>query len=394
MTYRDVVRVPHVPRLLVGTLVGRLPNGMAALAMALVLREVGTGFGFIGIVVGSYLTAAAVAGPLLGRLVDHYGPRWVMVSTAGCGGAALTVLAACPDRHPAVLAAAVAAGVATPPLEPTLRALWPRLMPPRLLRHAYGVDASSQTLIFVVGPVLVSAAAGWGSPPSAVLLAALLMLAGTALVVSSPAIRGTGAAAAGWPHSGHEWRGVRERLWTWPYGVLVAGLAGAGGSVGAFNVFALDYTAQCTLLGGAGSAGSLPAAAAMAGLLCGLALGGLGWRRWRVRVLAALLAVGSAAPIVTPVCSPAVYLSSAAAGMFLPPLLGSAFVLVNLLVPAGRSAEALAWLTTMFITGSAVASALAGGAVELAGPTGAAVVGAGMAAAGAVVCLGLRSVDA
>ena len=79
MTYRDVVRVPHVPRLLVGTLVGRLPNGMAALAMALVLREVGTGFGFIGIVVGSYLTAAAVAGPLLGRLVDRYGPRWVMV---------------------------------------------------------------------------------------------------------------------------------------------------------------------------------------------------------------------------------------------------------------------------------------------------------------------------
>jgi hypothetical protein len=317
-----------------------------------------------------------------------------MVSTAACGGAALTVLAACPDRRPAALAAAVAAGVATPPLEPTLRALWPRLMPPRLLRHAYGVDASSQTLIFVVGPVLVSAAAGWGSPPSAVLLAVLLMLAGTAMVVSSPAMRGPAATAVGWPHSAYDWRRSRGRLWTWPYGVLVVGLAGAGGSVGAFNVFAVDYTAQCTLLGGAGSAGSLPAAAALAGLLGGLALGGLGWRRWRVRVLAVLLALGSAVPMFTPACSPEVYLASAAAGMFLPPLLGSAFALVNLLVPAGRSAEALAWLTTMFITGSALATVLAGGAVELAGPTGAAVVGAGMAAVGAVVCLALRSVDA
>jgi hypothetical protein len=356
---------------------------MCALAIALVIRDAGIDFGFIGVVVGGYLTAAAAVGPLLGRMVDRVGPCWVLVGSAGCGAAALTVLAAAPGHKAIALTAALVAGIGTPPLEPTLRALWPRLVPPNLLQHAYGVDASSQTLIFVVGPLLVSAATWIWSSAVAVLLATGLMVTGVLLVVGSPVIRS---------QPGLGWSGPRpDQLVGRTFVILVVALAGAGGSVGALNVYAVDYALECRVVGGAGA---IPATAALAGMLCGLAVGALRWRLGRLRVLAGCVAAGAVVLVAVPVCSPAVFLGAAAAGMFLPPLLGSAFGLIYRTVPPGRSAEALAWLTTLFIAGSAVATVLSGAAVEMYGPPGAAVVGAAMAAAGAILSLALRGADA
>lgn len=355
---------------------------MCALAIALVTRDTGLDFGFIGIVVGAYLTAAAAVGPLLGRLVDRYGPGRVLLLSSLCGAAALVVLAAAPDRRHIVLPAALIAGLGTPPLEPTLRALWPRLVTPRLLQQAYGVDASSQALIFVVGPLLVSAAAWADSSSAAVLLAVALMLAGVLLVISSPVI-GTQ------PELGRSGP-CPDQLVGRTFVILIIALAGAGGSVGALNVYAVDYAQRCHVLGGAGA---IPAAAALAGAFGGLVAGAVHWQRARLRLLAGCLAGGAAVLITVPVCSGAVLLGAAVAGMFLPPLLGSAFGLVNRTVPPGRAAEALAWLTTLFIAGNAIATVLSGWAVEGYGPTGAALVGAAMAAAGAAVCLLLRTAD-
>lgn len=356
---------------------------MCALAIALVIRDAGVDFGFIGVVVGGYLTAAAAVGPLLGRMVDRFGPAWVLVASASCGAVALVVLAAAPGHKTVALPAALLAGLGTPPLEPTLRALWPRLVPPKQLQHAYGVDASSQTLIFVVGPLLVSAATWAWSSAVAVLLAVALMVVGVLLVVSSPIIRS---------QPGLGWSGPRpDQLIGRTFVILVVALAGAGGSVGALNVYAVDYAHDCHVLGGAGA---IPAMAALSGMLCGLVVGALRWKQARLRVLAGCLAAGAVVLVTVPVCSPAVFLGAAAAGMFLPPLLGSAFGLVNRTVPPGRSAEALAWLTTLFIAGSAVATVLSGAAVEMYGPPGAAVVGAAMAAGGAALCLALRRADA
>ncbi|MFD0663837.1 hypothetical protein [Thermocatellispora tengchongensis] len=81
-----LLRFPYVLRLLLGTLVGRLPTGMAALAISLVLREAGAAYGFVGFAAGTYAVASAAGGPVLGRLVDRLGQTRVLLPSAVLAG--------------------------------------------------------------------------------------------------------------------------------------------------------------------------------------------------------------------------------------------------------------------------------------------------------------------
>lgn len=74
--YLDILRTRHAARLLAGTLVGRLPNGTAHIAIVLFTRAEGGSYTLAGALAAAYGLATAVGQPLLGRAVDLYGqPR-------------------------------------------------------------------------------------------------------------------------------------------------------------------------------------------------------------------------------------------------------------------------------------------------------------------------------
>jgi MFS family permease len=125
MSYRSLLRSPHVIRLLAGSWIGRLPFAMAAVAIPLAVRHSGASFGFTGAMAGSYAVSAAAGSPVLGRLVDRMGQTMVLMWTA-----------LFPQARAAGLAAAAVAGAATPPIEACLRSLWPRLVPRADLERA------------------------------------------------------------------------------------------------------------------------------------------------------------------------------------------------------------------------------------------------------------------
>ncbi|WP_436318570.1 hypothetical protein [Streptomyces nodosus] len=68
--------MPHASRLLAGTLIGRLPTGMAPLAIVLISAP-DSGYGLAGGLAALYLLANALGGPLLGRMVDRCGQTQV-----------------------------------------------------------------------------------------------------------------------------------------------------------------------------------------------------------------------------------------------------------------------------------------------------------------------------
>ena len=86
--YLDFLRRPYAFRLLGGTLLGRLPNGMGALAIVLFVRSHGGGYSLAGVLSALYGLAMAAGQPVLGRAMDRFGqPR---ILTAGAVAAAAT----------------------------------------------------------------------------------------------------------------------------------------------------------------------------------------------------------------------------------------------------------------------------------------------------------------
>jgi MFS family permease len=376
VAYLDLARMPHVLRLLSGAFVGRLPTAMAALAIALVLRAAGGSYGFVGFATGAYAIAAAVGSPLLGRLVDRIGQVRVLAPTAVLSAVGYALVALAPDNRAAVLVGAVLAGGITPPIEPCVRVLWPRIVPPDRLQSAYALDSAGQELIFVTGPLVVAACVALVSPKAALWVAAVLGVLGMLVVVTASPARRWRA-----PARSTDWLGpLRHAGLT----VLLVGLSGMGFAIGTLNVLVVSYAEGHRLPGGAATLLTLNATGALLGVLSYGALRLRAPLPRRALTCAAGLTAAYALLALVP-APPLMAVLLVFTGVFLAPLLTITFGLIGELAPPGTTTEAFAWLITLFVLGSSLGSAVVGIVLEHANQHWAAAGGAFGAGAGLLV---------
>ncbi|MFJ7275432.1 MFS transporter [Kitasatospora sp. NPDC098663] len=354
-SYRAVLGAPHVARLLGGTLIGRLPTGMAPIAILLLVRAEDGPLALAGALGALYGLACALGQPLLGRLVDRHGQTRVLIAATTTASTAFLLLPCTgPVRHPVFAALTVlVAGLATPPLEAGLRALWPVLLPDAgHQRSALSLDSSTQGLVFVAGPLLASGFAAGAGATTALVATAALGLLGTGLVVTARPSRTW--APAEFTEAVH---------WTGPLRVpglrvLFAALIGTGVALGAVNVLALSAAERHH----AGwLAGVMPAALSIGSMLGGLAYGRHAWPGAPSRHLVAA-SIGFAAgwlPLLPDPAPAVAVLGAVLPGTFLAPLLTAAFLTVDRISPKGEPTEAFAWLIACVGIGQAAGTALA-----------------------------------
>ncbi|MFH8938394.1 MFS transporter [Streptomyces griseosporeus] len=358
--YLEILRTRHAARLLTGTLVGRLPNATAAIAVVLFVRAEGGSYSLAGALAAVYGVANAVGQPVLGRLVDIHGQPRVQLPAAVLAALATTVFALTGlDPLPLAYAAVAAAGLFTPPLEGGLRALWPSVLRREDQVHtAYAMDAVAQEVMFTVGPLLVTLCVSlWSAQAALIVLNVLGVLGALSVVVSQPSRAWRSA-----PREAH-WLGA---LRSPGLVALLAAFLFVGIALGSITVAAVPYADDH---GGDAVYGWLMAALGLGALAGGTVYGARQWAgapERRLRVLVAFLAVCYLPLMLMPGAAGMVALT-ALAGVFLAPAIACAFVIVDRHAPRGTVTEAFSWLVTTFTVGASVGTGLAGPVVQAGG---------------------------
>ncbi|MFG3722031.1 MFS transporter [Streptomyces massasporeus] len=358
--YLEILRARHAARLLVGTLVGRLPNATAAIAIMLFVRAEGGTYSLAGALAAVYGVANAVGQPVLGRIVDLRGQPRVQLPAAVLSALAMALFAFWGiGSLPLAYAAVAGAGLFTPPLEGGLRALWPSVLRRGDQVHtAYAMDAVAQEVMFTVGPLLVTLCTSLWSAQAALLVLNVIGVLGALSVVVSPPSRAWRSA----PREAH-WLGALRSAGLL---ALLAAFLFIGMALGSITVASVPYA---DAHGGDAVYGWLMAALGFGALVGGTLYGARQWAgepARRLQVLVGLLVVCYLPLMLMPGAVPMVALT-ALAGVFLAPAIACAFVLVDRHAPRGTVTEAFSWLVTTFTVGHSVGAGVAGPVVEAGG---------------------------
>ncbi len=191
--YREVLASPGLGYFFAASVIGRLPIGMSGLSILLLVQSASGSFATGGAATGSYVAGLACVAPALGRIIDRYGTRMVLITSAVLFPASLVALVAAvlAGKSPtAVALLAAAAGGCFPPITVCVRTfLRQRIGDAPLLTTAYSLDSVLIETIFIIGPMLVALFVAFASPKVAIWFAAACGFAGVFLFLRAGALR-------------------------------------------------------------------------------------------------------------------------------------------------------------------------------------------------------------
>lgn len=187
--YGRLLGRPAVLRLVLVSLVARLPH--AAVGVVLTLHVVVTmdlGYARAGMVAGAMTVGMAVGAPWRGRLVDRLGLRRALAPSVVVEAGVWACAPFLP--YPALLAAAVLAGLFMVPVFSVVRQSLSVLVPAAEQRTAFALDSVVTELSFMLAPVLgVLLATSWSTTAALVGVGVATVGAGALLLWFDPPTR-------------------------------------------------------------------------------------------------------------------------------------------------------------------------------------------------------------
>jgi MFS family permease len=345
-SYSDLLKTPGVARIIAAQLTARFPSGMLSLAFLLHVEQVTGSYGAAGLVLATTSVGQAIAGPMTSRLMGRFGMRPVLITTLIVCVTAVVAIGVLPLTVPLYMAIGLVAGLATPPVQPAVRTIYPKMVNSRQLTPLFSLDASAQEIIWVVGPVVTTFVSTQIGTVYGILLAAALMVIGGIWFISSPELGRVRI-----PRSKRRFGVVLARPAVLLATVVGFLLVGACAAIEAGVVAVFGH--------GGSEAGIVLAIFAVGSLAGGLFLGHVPISPWSTARRMLIVFIGTAlAAFVMDFWWLSVTLFIA--GIGIAPALAVLFAIVSASVKFSDTAEAYGWVGTGQLIGAALGSALAG----------------------------------
>jgi MFS family permease len=187
--YRRTLALPGVRALMILIFFARIPMSAAGMVLTLhVAVGLSRGYGAAGTVGAAATIGIALGAPIMGRVVDRYGLRPMLIITTL--GEVAFWLSARLMPYPLLLVIGFVGGFVQLPAMSIGRQALAALVPTDLRRTAYSIDSISTELSYMVGPVAaVFFATQFSTTAALTAIACAIAAAGLALFVVDPAVR-------------------------------------------------------------------------------------------------------------------------------------------------------------------------------------------------------------
>ncbi|MCT2582447.1 MFS transporter [Actinophytocola gossypii] len=187
--YRQMFALPGVRTLMVLIFFARIPATAAGMVLTLhVAVGLEHGYGAAGLAGAAATIGIALGAPVMGRVVDRYGLRSMVLVTT-LGEAAFWLFARFLP-YPGLLVASFVGGLLVLPAQSIGRQAIAALVPADLRRTAYSMDSISTELSFMVGPALAVLLATQFDTRTAMLAMGFgVLTVGAAVFLVNPAVR-------------------------------------------------------------------------------------------------------------------------------------------------------------------------------------------------------------
>jgi MFS family permease len=378
-TYGSLLRTPGVARIIAAQLTARLPNGMLSLAYLLRVQYVTHSYGEAGLVLAATSVGQAIAGPLTSRWMGRWGMRPVLILTTLVCAATIFSIAFITLTLPMYVIVGFIGGLSTPPVQPAVRTIYPKMVTASQLTRLFALDASAQEIIWIAGPVVITFVSIQVSTVLGVVIPGILLLGGGLWFLLSPEVGKVRI-----PRSRRSFGAVLRKKPIILVTLVSLLLIGACAATEADVVSVFGHRGP--------QAGIVLAVWSIGSLVGGLALGSQqldGWALSR-RMVVIAIGIGLATVAVALTFGGAFWTLTAAllvAGLGIAPALGVMSAIVTSSVRFSETAEAYGWVGTGQLIGAAAGSAVAGFFIDGHGALGGFIVATVLAVCAALVAI-------